>query len=657
MAKNSSLERRGAVYYWRRRLPRHISSHVGQSHFRLCLRTKEHTDARFLATRLDATAAEIFMSPSSSLSIDDLKIIFASAFKEHRAKLEMLTEIDRQDGRHDPAATHLHNRALGFAYRHLSRFGHQSEFGPSSRALLASEGASQEDLDAAGVELERLREQGLASGSIKRIRALLENNRYEANAINITAARSVYLRALGEALLGASRGNGVDALPYDELVGHLEPHSPKTSVAATTVAADGNKPEHQTAILSSSQSHQSAAPHPTAEPALIIEIGEKLVAQKTKDKQWDNKSAGQAQSIYRLFARFMRETVGTEDLCLIEQKHVGAFNEFLLVIKKSYGKSRKDATVPIADLRREGAALPLEKRGIEIPTRNRHYTNLGLLFKYAKGLGHKLDPDLDVGAFRARDTRTDREVRAKPTAREIAPLFQSPVFLGCRNWQHPDQPGTEVFHRGLYFGLLLAVYNGARREEFCGLLVSDVIRDNGEIPYIHITFNEQRRIKNSQSIRNLALHPELIRLGFLDYVQAIEALGYTRLFPDLYSPSTRSPMGDRFYDEVHPILSGVGVTPHQFRHYFNDALKKARITEEERADLLGHTRGTETADRYCDPIELTVQLEIMAKLPVLSAHLQRQPIRLLPWVEKMEIAPWSRAAKLKAKTRRQTKSA
>lgn len=94
-----------------------------------------------MATRLDATATEIFMSPSSSLGMDDLKVIFGSAFKEHRAKPAMLAEIDRQDGRHDPAATGSQNRVLGLAYRHLSRFGHQSEFGPLSRTLLASEGA------------------------------------------------------------------------------------------------------------------------------------------------------------------------------------------------------------------------------------------------------------------------------------------------------------------------------------------------------------------------------------------------------------------------------------------------------------------------------------------------------------------------------------
>jgi hypothetical protein len=79
-------------------------------------------------------------------------------------------------------------------------------------------------------------------------------------------------------------------------------------------------------------------------------------------------------------------------------------------------------------------------------------------------------------------------------------------------------------------------------------MVDDIIFDReGCKPYIHIAANAQRRIKNPQSKRNIPIHPELIRLGFLDYVRKIKALGYKLLFPDLYFPSSRSPLGNRFY--------------------------------------------------------------------------------------------------------------
>ncbi|MET3926364.1 tyrosine-type recombinase/integrase [Devosia sp. 2618] len=224
-------------------------------------------------------------------------------------------------------------------------------------------------------------------------------------------------------------------------------------------------------------------------------------------------------------------------------------------------------------------------------------------------------------------------------------LFESPVFTGYAHWDDIDTPGTEFFHRAEFFCTILAAYEGARREEHCGLAVDDVITDNGDIPYIHVAPNALRRVKNLQSVRNLALHPEVIRLGFLDYVEAISALGCERLFPDLYSPSTRSPLGDRLYKQMLPSLRAVDFTPHQIRHFFGDELKQEEVSREFRADLLGHGGESETTERYCNPISLQRQMVHLLKLPVVTAHLKAQPIRLLPWVVAKEIAPWSKAGK------------
>lgn len=140
---------------------------------------------------------------------------------------------------------------------------------------------------------------------------------------------------------------------------------------------------------------------------------------------------------------------------------------------------------------------------------------------------------------------------------------------------------------------MLAHYTGMRREEFCALSVDDVVTTNGENPYLHVCFNAFGRVKNAQSVRNLALHPELVRLGFLDYVAALHRLGHKRFFPDLFSPSTRSLLGDRLYDELRRAFTRAGFTTHQVRHFFGNALKQQRVAEEFRADLLPFSLGGE----------------------------------------------------------------
>jgi hypothetical protein len=104
-------------------------------------------------------------------------------------------------------------------------------------------------------------------------------------------------------------------------------------------------------------------------------------------------------------------------------------------------------------------------------------------------------------------------------------------------------------------------------------MVDDVIFDNGDIPYLHIAKNERRRIKNVLSQRNFPLHPEVMRLNFQAYVKAIKALGDKLLFPDLYSPSSRSPLGDK---QFKPILVAAGVTEDEGRTANDQALRGRR---------------------------------------------------------------------------------
>lgn len=183
-------------------------------------------------------------------------------------------------------------------------------------------------------------------------------------------------------------------------------------------------------------------------------------------------------------------------------------------------------------------------------------------------------------------------------------------------------------------------------------MVDDVIVDNSKIPYLHIARNARRRITNAQSQRNTPLHPEVLRLGFLAYVEAIKALGYDLVFPDLFSPSSRSPLGDRFYKEFRPILKAAGVTEeglgaHAVRHLFGAQLKKKFVTEEERADLLGHGGDSETSERYCEPHEIETLMEFVLKLPVITGDLEPQETCLIPWVAERQVAPFSQPSRSK----------
>ena len=389
------------------------------------------------------------------------------------------------------------------------------------------------------------------------------------------------------------------------------------------------------------------SPVPSASSRTFIAVGEDLIANKVQDASWDEKTARQGRALYALFSRVMAEEHGITTFAELRQSHLYAYDQFMRVMHTAYGRSPADKTRTIAQLREISRHKPAEQRGLSIPTRNRHLTQLAALLDQAGTLGEHLDPALNLTRLRSKKSGRSRDQRAVPTEQQIDAYFHSPVFTGCASWKKLHVPGKEIFHRAAYFGPIIAYYQGMRREEYCGLAVDDVVSDNGPHPYLHIGINQFRKLKNIQSQRNLALHSELIRLGFLDYVAALKDAGHDRLFPDLYSPGSSSLLGDRLYKELEPLRRKLNISPHQFRHMFNDELKQQRVPQEFRADMLGHGGTSETTERYCNPVSIALQIEELHKIKVRTAHIERRPIQLLPWVQRGETPPWSNARRKK----------
>jgi integrase len=61
------------------------------------------------------------------------------------------------------------------------------------------------------------------------------------------------------------------------------------------------------------------------------------------------------------------------------------------------------------------------------------------------------------------------------------------------------------------------------------------------------------------------------------------------------------------------------LTLHGIRHTVADELKAAGISEEVRADLLGHTLESETAGRYSKASRLSILLEAVNKIPIVTS--------------------------------------
>ena len=71
------------------------------------------------------------------------------------------------------------------------------------------------------------------------------------------------------------------------------------------------------------------------------------------------------------------------------------------------------------------------------------------------------------------------------------------------------------------WGMLLGMFTGARLNEICQLDIADVKQD-GDTWFLNITDegDDTKSVKSKAGRRKVPLHSELIRLGFLDFVDS-----------------------------------------------------------------------------------------------------------------------------------------
>jgi len=113
-----------------------------------------------------------------------------------------------------------------------------------------------------------------------------------------------------------------------------------------------------------------------------------------------------------------------------------------------------------------------------------------------------------------------------------------------------------------------------------------------------------RSVKTKASVRAVPLHSELLRIGFMDFVEHAREKDASsgRLFPEI----ERGPKGT--YGEVWSKWFGrykrsLGIDNensvfHSFRHGFKDALRAAQVSEDINDALTGHAGGNRVSRGY-----------------------------------------------------------
>ena len=193
-------------------------------------------------------------------------------------------------------------------------------------------------------------------------------------------------------------------------------------------------------------------------------------------------------------------------------------------------------------------------------------------------------------------------------------IFSAPLYSGCVDDENGySNKGPNRPRRGRFWVPLIGLFSGMRLNEICQLVEDDIAHIAGhDVFLVQPSEDGSRRVKTEAAERVIPIHPELKRLGFLEFVDKGRRAGAgTRLFPDLavaktgYASDNFSKWFARFLDHVgidHPRKNF-----HSLRHCFRDALRAGNVPLE-RAQLLGGWTRGDTDARYGGSKEVEADL-------------------------------------------------
>ena len=479
-----------------------------------------------------------------------------------------------------------------------------------------------------------------------------------ANTQNIAAARTHLIRAAASATTRVQRVFDDDVMdaadPIAALMADLGPPSP-----AVRALTKGDEPE----------STASATPTPADSLFQVYDarpfsaVIDEVLADLKRDGIWKGDLKQQ-----RLIIATFAWITGDKPLGAYTHLDAAAFKKGIQQLPARdfrYGSLTTGAmSRPFADVVAELAPMTAAERRSH-KTINRDLSTMATVAKRLALTSWK--PRLpgavvmDFGAGRIA-IKNDPEMDTRPpwTTAHLEHLFRSPVYTGgggalCR--LRDDGPNRQVWHDAAYWAPLLWFYHHCCREETCGLEVADIVVDH-PIPHLHIrdnltrgrdgeTAGEKRRARR----RVLPIHAELIRLGFLDYVEAIRAEGRTALFPELYLNAEKrggahlyerawQHMVDYIAERLPLSINDAGKGPdiHSIRSLGSSFYEVDGVNAIMRADVMGHAREGVNALHYSKrmateglDVVLAERQAFMARhVPTITGHLSPASIALLP---------------------------
>jgi integrase len=329
-------------------------------------------------------------------------------------------------------------------------------------------------------------------------------------------------------------------------------------------------------------------------------------------KKIEGKKIKEIESDKRIVEEFI-EIIGDIDFSTITKNEVSHYIDVQTKLPPNRKKSPKYRDLTIKEVMK----LELSQKEIQTPQNiNKRITKLSVFGNWGVRQGLLITNPFSGMKF---SVKKQPHTRQPFTADELRKIFKPETYLKWTiHFSHPYRKNRVSNQLPYYWIFLLGIFSGMRTNEMCQLRLIDIKKQNN-IWFIFIEDSEDTRVKTDTAIRKVPLHPQLIDLGFVDYVTTQKKSKRGRLFWEL------SEDRDGFASHVsrhynQRFLPAVGVWKKHTkvlyctRHTFINKLYSEKVDENVIKTLVGHEKDFTMKHYGGDPFTPERLLEEISKV-------------------------------------------
>ena len=222
---------------------------------------------------------------------------------------------------------------------------------------------------------------------------------------------------------------------------------------------------------------------------------------------------------------------------------------------------------------------------------NKYLTRISTLMNWGKSRGY-IDENLFKG-MKVPLKKTEQRKRRQPFSTDDLRKILTPTtfFDWTLKFRHPLSDITKN-QNSCYWVFPIGILSGMRTNEICQLRIEDIIQEKN-VWMFRVDESETTRVKTPSGIRRVPVHPNLISLGFLDYIERLQKDNEVRVFPSLTkSRDGYSSKVSRHYNEK--FLRKLGIWKKQTkvlystRHTFINKCYSKSIDRDIIKSIVGH---------------------------------------------------------------------